>query len=139
MKRPVLVLAGCLFHAALPALAAESVDERACNQQGREIALRVSEEVSDGLDASGRSRIAAIAEEVCLEFNGAGNAAGLPVVARPAQPAAAAPAQAAAGAQAPGAAAEAAGETEAEEDGGLFNLRIIDPEDRVQRPGLKRR
>jgi hypothetical protein len=124
--------------------AAEDAGNRACNLQGREIALRVTEEVSPDTSASERNRIAAIAEQVCLDFavTTAGPApANMPVISRPA--AAQQPAQAVAApvAGTPETAGPAtAAEEAAEEDSGLLgDIRIIDPEDRVRRPGLKRR
>lgn len=117
------------------AVVAASPEDRACNLQGREIALRVSEEVSSDLSATERNRIAAIAAEVCAQYAAdiPVPAANVPVVSRPA-----APQSAAQSAPAPEA-APAAGEAEEKDEGGLFDFRVIDPEDRVQRPGLKRR
>jgi len=91
---------------------------RMCNQQGREIALRLSEEISDKLDARDRQQVAAIAEEVCLSF-------GPPAGAEPRR----------------GRDNSESAEPADAEDGNTLpgGLRIIDPEDRVQRPGLKRR
>lgn len=120
--------------------AAEDPGNRACNLQGREIALRISEEVSPDTSASERNRIAAIAEEVCRDFavSTAGPAPeNMPVISRPATAQQSAQAVTAPAAAAPEAAAQA---TDAEEESGLFgDIRIIDPEDRVRRPGLKRR
>ncbi len=107
-------------------LFAVSPDTRACNLQGREIALRISEEISSGMSADDRARIAAIAEEVCGDYSTAAvpvPPAGMPVVSSPAVTAPAAPEKA---------------ETEEDEEGGLFDIKIIDPDDRVKRPGLKR-
>lgn len=99
---------------------------RRCNLQGREIALRISEEVSGRIAAEDRAQIAAIAEDVCRDYagiRGRGRGANLD-------------------GSAPGAVDEASVETldEAEqEDKGLFGgLKIIDRGDRVERGGLKR-
>jgi hypothetical protein len=120
--------------------AAEDPGNRACNLQGREIALRISEEVSRESSASERNRIVAIAEEVCRDFavTTAGPAPeNMPVISRPATAQQSAQAVAAPVTAAPESAAQVA---DAEEDGGLLgDIRIIDPEDRVRRPGLKRR
>jgi len=90
---------------------------RSCNLQAREIALRVSEEVNSQLRSAERSQIAVIAEEVCLEY---------------------APPQG--GPRRGPKAAEAKTPPESDDENALpGGLRIIDPEDRVQRPGLKRR
>jgi hypothetical protein len=136
MKKFPITLLCCLTWMSTNALAA---DARLCNLQGREIALRISEEVSEELSASGRNRIATIAEEVCLDYsedNAAPATQGLPLVSRPASAQGVVPATAAS-VPAPESASETTGEGEDED--GLFNLRIIDPEDRVRRPGLKRR
>ena len=58
-----------------PALGAEDAatdggQGRRCNLQAREIALRISEEVSGRISAPERQQIAAIAEEVCLDYAG---------------------------------------------------------------------
>ena len=99
-----------------------SANSRTCNLQAREIALRISEEVSNELTAAERNQIVVIAEEVCMDI------APPPRVARP-------------NVQAESASPTASPEASDEEDeDGLFgDLRIIDPEDRVRRPGLKRR
>lgn len=99
-----------------------SAGGRACNLQAREIALRISEEVSNELTAEERGQIVAIAEEVCMDI------ASPPRVARPNAPAEA---------ETPTATPEAP--VEGDEEGLFGDLRIIDPEDRVRRPGLKRR
>lgn len=137
---PASLLLGAIACLPLSAQAA-SPDDRACNQQGREIALRISEEVDSDLSAAERNRIAAIAEAVCVEYSAQAAAMpapapAMPVVSRPERPQAEA-AAVAAPPQAPAAGNTA--EADDEEEGGLFDIRIIDPEDRVQRPGLKRR
>lgn len=140
MKQILSLLNGCfvLFtFFSMSAIAAEGIDNRACNMQGREIALRVSEEVSTAMSSDERSQIAAIAEEVCLDFVTAVAAPirnDLPVISRPDAAQAATPAAPVAAAP-----AESADTAEEEDDEGLFgNIRIIDSKDRVQRPGLKR-
>jgi len=118
---------------------AASADSRACNQQGREIALRISEEVRGSLDTAERNKIAAIAEEVCLDFATPAVQSNRPVIGRPA------PAQQANVAAAVAAAPETKVESEsdeandADEEGLLGNIRIIPAEERVRRPGLKRK
>ena len=136
MKNPLIpllsrLLLGAVACVASQALIAASPDPRACNLQGREIALRISEEVSPDLTSADRARIAAIAEEVCGEYRPAAPAADMPMVSRPAVPQTAPQAVTAPAAPEPAA-------TDEEEDGGLFDLKIIDPADRVRRPGLKR-
>lgn len=131
MKAPGAVSAMTILLMSGACYGAEGMDNRLCNMQGREIALRISEEMNSNLDAGDRSRIAGIAAEVCREFVAEGNAPGNMAAMR--RPEAGRPAAAAAEEADP----EEAGEDE--ERRGLFgNLRIIDPEDRVKRPGLKR-
>ncbi len=94
-----------------------------CNQMGREVALRAAEELSVPLDAAIRTELAAIAESTCVSYlptaedyaaaEAAGAVAGPPVNAVAADD-------------------EASGRQ-------LFDLELIEPEDRVRRPGLKRR
>jgi hypothetical protein len=113
----------CLF---CQGLFAVSPDAWACNLQGREIAMRIIEEISSGLSADDRARIAAIAEEVCGEYSTAAvplPPAGMPVISSPAVTAPAAPENA---------------ETGEDKEGGLFDIKIIDSNDWVKRPGLKR-
>ena len=135
MKNPLIPLLSRLLLGAVACVASQliaaSPDPRACNLQGREIALRISEEVSPDLTAADRARIAAIAEEVCGEYRPAAPASDMPMVSRPAAPQTAPQAVTAPAATEPAA-------TDEEEDGGLFGLKIIDPADRVRRPGLKR-
>ena len=68
MRTPARILMTSLLLTPAFLNAAEGTDSRACNLQGREIALRITEEVSGELTADDRTRIAAIAEEVCLGF-----------------------------------------------------------------------
>jgi len=139
MRTPARILMTSLLLTPAFLNAAEGTDSRACNLQGREIALRITEEVSGELTADDRTRIAAIAEEVCLGFapnarNRSAQSGGTPVISRPV-----ASEQATTAVAAPQAAEAEAQQTDEEDDGGLFgNIRIIDPEDRVKRPGLKR-
>ena len=105
-----------------------------CNLQGREIALRISEEVSDALAAGDRDRIARIAEEVCMSFTAeaAPASSALTVIERPSQD------NDASSTQAASVSASVEEEIADEDDGVLGGLRIIPAEDRVRRPGLKR-
>ena len=112
----------------MPGLAADNSETRFCNFQGREIALRISEEVSNDLTAAKRSRIAVIAEEVCQDFYAESGLRQNSEITLSDAPTAA---------QAQTNIAE--NETAAEEGGLLGDLKIIESEDRVQRPGLKRR
>lgn len=108
-------------------LAANAADA-ACNQLGREVALRAAEQLQAGLDASERSQLAAIAEAVCVEYT-------QPVAAEEStvSPTAAPATEAAA------AATDTDTATAAEEPRRrLFDLEIIPPEERVRRAGLKR-
>lgn len=91
--------------------AAEPQD-RDCNQLGREIALRAAEQMPQSFDSAARTQLAAIAESACIEFGA--NITGAP-------------------------SASVAGDTAADENGELFDLDLIEPQDRVRRPGLKRR
>jgi hypothetical protein len=84
-----------------------------CNQLGREIALQAAEQLSVTLDVDSRTQLASIAEQACLDY------------ARTAQPAATENDPAAAVAP--------------EKKNEFFDLELIDPADRVRRPGLKRR
>jgi hypothetical protein len=90
---------------ALPGSAAETEDARACNQLGREIALRAAEELPLSMNAELRNRLAGIAEETCASY--------LVPDYQDAEPE----------------------QTRRES----FDLQLIEPEDRVRRPGLKRR
>lgn len=91
--------------------------ERACNLQGRELALRASETLLPALDAEARRELARLAEEICLDY------AGL---------------QTSDNGQPP----EVSGvDVEGDDSGlsGLFSdITIVDPQNRVRRPGLKR-
>jgi len=99
----------------LPLSLAAADTDPGCNQLGREVALRAAEQMQAGLDAAARSELAAIAEAVCREFT-------VPMATGPAV---------SGEAEAPDAEPPA-------ERGGLFDLQLIPPEDRVRRPGLKR-
>lgn len=96
---------------------AENPEIRLCNLQGREIALRISEEVNSALSAEARNQIAGIAEQVCQDY--AGQSASYTVIQRP-------------GSNEPAA-------SESTENGLFGEMKIIEAEDRVRRPGLKRR
>ena len=104
-----------------PATAASAPDAdtlQRCNLQARELALQASEKLLPELDAEMRSSLAMLAEEICLDYF-QGSVTSVP------------------GDNSTAVNAAASSE---EEDGGPFgDLRIIEPEDRVQRPGLKRR
>jgi len=105
-----------------PVLAAAASSPN-CNQLGREIALRAAEQLEVPMDAQARTELAALAEAACLEDTAAAPAEVVAgesgsVVAAPAEP-------------------EASVETGSERR--LFDIEVIDPADRVQRPGLKRR
>ena len=105
---------GLLVHVTGNVAAAELQDGLMCNQMGREIALRAAEQIDPGIDAATRTRLAAIAREVCVEFN-----TGVPAGAQ-------------FGESAPAEAEEQPGKS------GFLNPQVIDPADRVRRPGLKR-
>ena len=109
------------------ALAADSSHETMmCDQLGREIALRAAEQMGS-FDADSRTTLAAIARQACLDHHGTSA-----MSMQQAGPAAAAMAPAAVVVDEP--AADETGEAE-----GLFDVEIIDPQERVRRPGLKRR
>jgi hypothetical protein len=106
-------------------LAAEGSVAIQCDLLGREIALRAAEQMETAITTANRATLAEIARQACLDYQVQ------PVMAD----------------AAPGTISPAAQETtptaapEAEESdaAGLFDLEIIEPEDRVRRPGLKRR
>lgn len=102
------------------AYGAEQPGAITCNQMGREIALRAAEELTVPLDASVRMELAAIAESTCVSY--------LPGT----------PDEAAAGLTAPVDTASAKS-ADGDSERTLFDLEFIEPEDRVRRPGLKRR
>jgi hypothetical protein len=115
------VLSICLCQPALAAAAASGPNN--CNQLGREIALRAAEQLEVPLDAQARTELAALAEAACLEGEAVAPAEArveesTGVVAEPAEPET---------------------DTEAGRASRLFDIEVIDPADRVQRPGLKRR
>jgi hypothetical protein len=88
-----------------------------CDQLGREIALRAAEQLGAAINTTNRSILADIARQACLDYQ--------------VMPAAVA------GTARPAPATEAPGDEPGE--AGLFDVEIIDPQDRVKRPGLKRR
>jgi len=116
VKNRLPLIAVLALPLAAPVLHAQDVT--ACNQYGRELALRASEEGVLTLDGAQRAALAQLAETVCLEF-------------RADAPAPAATSAPAGPDQVPAAA-------ESGEKNGLFDFEIIDPQDRVRRPGLKR-
>lgn len=103
-------------------VAAQAQSAISCNQLGRELALRATEQGIGSLSAADRTELAQLAETVCVEFQQSTPA----VSSTPVAPSSAAPA------------AAPAAEQEEERKRGLFDLEIIDPADRVRRPGLKR-
>ena len=111
---PALVLLGF----SVVSSAADSDTLQRCNLQARELALQANEKLLPELDVEMRSSLAMLAEEVCLDyFQGTVSSA-------------------------PGTdstAVNAAASSEQEDDSPFGSLRMIEPEDRVQRPGLKRR
>ncbi len=159
MNRLVVVLSVSLAMLATPVFAANNsneMDDRRCNLQAREIALRISEELGSDYTAAEREAIGRIAQEVCQDYSAQNSS--LPVINRPAGSQAGpqampmstqdSPQQASSQRisstenQAMTADAEAqSSDTAAEEenDGILGGLKIIDAQDRVRRPGLKRR
>lgn len=106
-----VVLLSALSSTACHAAAADDPAALRCNQLGREIALQAAEQLSVRLDADSRSQLAEIAEQACMDY--------APV-------AQAVPAMAPAEAATP------------EDNNELFDIELIDPADRVRRPGLKR-
>jgi hypothetical protein len=114
MNKTLACLALLTVFQTTAALAASAPDQRDCNLLGREIALRAAEELTVSLNAEARARLAAIAESTCLAN---------PVPAFADTAAAAAP--------------DVSEDDPATRE--LFDLEIIEPQDRVRRPGLKRR
>lgn len=103
---------------ACPAIAADADSMQRCNLQARELALQVNEKLLPDLDAEMRSSLAMLAEEVCLDYLQA-SAAPVP--------------------DEGSAIDNTAAPDDQGSDGPFGDLRMIEPEDRVQRPGLKRR
>lgn len=101
---------------------AQTVDSaRLCHLQARELALRVSEEMSGDFNAVQRQALTALSEETCLAYF-------------------AAPPGSADRRNSQTEDSGEAGQQVQEEKSGLFgDIRMIPPEDRVRRPGLKRR
>ena len=129
MNRLLLVFSIVWTFFSSTAIGAESTEDRSCNLQGREIALRISEEVNTTLSAAERKQIAEIAEQVCSDYAGQSNS--YTVIERPVM-----------SAQSELSVNEEVDESvsaESAETGLLGDIKIIDSEDRVRRPGLKRR
>lgn len=103
-----------------------SPEIRACNLQAREIALRISEEVSSTMTSWERSQIVAIAEEVCIGNRAMSSTTNFDQASTSADNMAATP-------------GDDRDQVDEEGRGRLGDLKIIDPEDRVKRPGLKRK
>lgn len=159
MNRLVPLLPVLCSMLAAPVFAANNayaMDDRLCNLQAREIALRISEEMAPDYTAAEREEISKIAEEVCQDYSAQNNS--LPEINRPAA-AQASPRAMPMSAQEPDQQASSQrmnssetrvmatgneedasdSETEEENDSIIGGLKIIAPEDRVRRPGLKRR
>lgn len=113
-------LIACLLFLSTTAVAQGNDNARLCNLQARELSLRVSEDMSSAFDAEQRQALAILSEEVCLDYFNSGLRPGNLTESK-------------------------AGDIDAEEatdeeGAGLFgDIRMIDPQDRVRRPGLKRR
>ncbi len=116
----------CLIVLPVSLSAQLSTDMRACNLQAREIALRISEEVSSAMTSLERNQIVEIAEEVCI-----GNRA-LPSTTNFNQASTSADNMAATH-------GDDKDQVDEEGRGLLGGLKIIGPEDRVKHPGLKRK
>ena len=155
MNRLVPLLSLLFSMLATPVFAANNasaMDDRLCNLQAREIALRISEELDSDYTARQRDEISRIAEEVCKDYSTQSST--LPVINRPAgsqaMPMSAQERSQQATSQRLNASESKAmtsddvsdtsdSAAEEESDGIIGGLKIIDPEDRVRRPGLKRR
>lgn len=123
----------------MPVLAAEYSETRFCNFQGREIALRISEEVRNDLTATERSRIAELAEDVCQDFYAESGLRQTSEITLSDSPLAAQPQTSTAETMPNVRQQEPEIESVPEEGGLLGDLKIIESEDRVRRAGLKRR
>ena len=155
MNRLVPLLSLLFSMLATPVFAANNasaMDDRLCNLQAREITLRISEELDSDYTATQRDEISRIAEEVCQDYSNQNST--LPVINRPAgsqaMPMSAQERSQQATSQRLNASESKAmtsddvsdtsdSAAEEESDGIIGGLKIIDPEDRVRRPGLKRR
>ena len=85
MNRLVPLLPVLFSMLATPVFAANNanaMDDRLCNLQAREIALRISEELDSDYTATQRDEISRIAEEVCQDYSTQSST--LPVINRPA-------------------------------------------------------
>jgi len=120
------IFTSCLIVLPVSLSAQLSPEIRVCNLQAREIALRISEEVSSTMTSWERSQIVAIAEEVCIGNRAMSSSANFDQASTSADNMA----------EAPG---DDKDQVDEEGRGLLGDLKIIDPEDRVKRPGLKRK
>jgi D-mannonate dehydratase len=120
------IFTSCLIVLPVSLSAQLSPEIRACNLQAREIALRISEEVSSTMTSWERSQIVAIAEEVCIGNRAMSSTTNFDQASTSADNMAATPGD---------------DKDQVDEEGRelLGDLKIIDPEDRVKRPGLKRK
>jgi hypothetical protein len=120
------IFTSCLIVLPVSLSAQLSPEIRACNLQAREIALRISEEVSSTMTSWERSQIVAIAEEVCIGSRAMSSSTNFNQASTSADNMAATP-------------EDDKDQVDEEGRGLLGDLKIIDPEDRVKRPGLKRK
>ncbi len=153
---PVLPVLFALFTAPVSgANNSNAMADRLCNLQAREIALRISEELDSDYTAAQRDAISVIAEEVCQDYSAQSSA--VPVINRPAAAQAGSPMPMSTRERGQAVAAQGVSSSEnqamAIDDGSnnsnsteeeesesiLGGLKIIAPQDRVRRPGLKRR
>lgn len=131
-KVSVIFFSGFAILMSTRLIAADAMDDRLCNMQSREIALRISEEVNPDLSARERGQIRAIAEEICLDF-----ASEFP---GPESNNLTANGQSGTSRNSDSLQSrQDSDENEGDESGLLGDLRVIESEDRVRRPGLKRR
>ncbi len=120
------IFTSCLIVLPVSLSAQLSPEIRACNLQAREIALRISEEVSSTMTSWERSQIVAIAEEVCIGNRAMSSTTNFDQASTSADNMAAT-------------SGDDKDQVDEEGRGLLGDLKIIDPEDRVKRPGLKRK
>jgi hypothetical protein len=120
------IFTSCLIVLPVSLSAQLSPEIRACNLQAREIALRISEEVSSTMTSRERSQIVSIAEEVCIGNRAMSSSTNFDQASTSADNMAAT-------------SGDDKDQVDEEGRGLLGDLKIIDPEDRVKRPGLKRK